>query len=273
MYRHLCAALAAVTLSGCAGARGPVYEYRPSEAPLRYQINDHSDLLVQTPMGDQHNRDSTIAIVVLDVGQRTADAHEVSAFFETLDIWAGGDMNQQHLEGGDMLGKAFRGTLSDQGMISVSEAPEMPSELGEATDPAAIFADLLLPLPPSGDESAESWPHKTAMTVETAMTVNNSYDGSARFAGDTTWNGQAARIIVSEGTITSSGRGYPPGAPGEIEFTMSGTATTRYFWDPQRGVMLGSVSSAKAEGDLDLPSMAMTMPISFTGSKEVRLVR
>ena len=273
MYRRFCAALVAAFVVGCAGAKGPLYEHQPTETPLRYEIHDRSNLLVQTPMGDQHTRDSTIAIVAVQVGGGAADARDITVAFESLDIWAGGDMNRQHLQGGELLGKQFVGTVSDQGLISVSESPEIPAELREATDPWAIFADLLPPLPPAGDASVESWTHKTEAMVETAMTVNNTYEGTARFAGDTTWNGQMARIIVSEGTVMSSGKGYPAGAPGEIEFAMTGEATTRYIWDPQRGVMLGYTSTGEAEGELELPSMAMTMPISFTGSKEVRLVQ
>jgi hypothetical protein len=110
-------------------------------------------------------------------------------------------------------------------------------------------------------------------TADGVMTVETSYDGTASFAGDTTWNGVAARVILSEGTTTTTGRGTPEGAPGEIEFTMSGKTVIRYIWDPRGGTMLASNSSTEAEGEIEVIAMGMTMPISYRGGSDVRLAR
>ncbi len=103
------------------------------------------------------------------------------------------------------------------------------------------------------------------------MTVRSTYEGEARFAGDTTWNGRAARVIVSQGISTVTGRGTPASAPGEIVFEFSGESITRYIWDPEHGVMLASSTSASGGGELEVLSMQMRMPMTYEGNREVRL--
>ena len=272
MHRQSLLALGSMLLLACAGA-GPIYEFRPTDTPLHYAISDHGDLLIETPMGDQHSTDSTEAAIVLEIGARSGDAREVSLYFEALEIWAGGDIAVQHIEGGELIDKPFSGTLSEQGAITVTAAPELPENVRRAVDPAAMFADLLAPLPPTGGETGEPWNHTSATTARAAMSLESSYEGMARFAGDTIWNGQPARIIVSEGTTISTGRGTPAGAPGEILFTLSGTSVTRYVWDPARGIMLASRSHGEGRGELEIIDMRMTMPIAYEGGREVSLQR
>jgi hypothetical protein len=103
--------------------------------------------------------------------------------------------------------------------------------------------------------------------------VQFSYDGAASLAGDTTWNGRAARVIVSEGLATVTGQGSPAGAPGEVAFTYTGRLTQRHVWDPRRGLMLAATRRLDAEGELEVRSMGMTMPISYHGTREVTLRR
>ncbi len=270
--RLLLSALTCLVASACAGSSGPIYEFQPTPGPLHYEIIDRGSLLIETPMGEQRSSDSTKATLRLEIGQMSAGGRRVSVAFETLDIWAGGDFQAEHIQGGELIGRAFTGTLSDQGIITVTEAPEIPAALQGSADPAAIFADLLLPLPPTGEESADSWSHATTQMSETTMSMEGSYEGTATFAGDTTWNGRPARIIVSEGNTMTSGRGTPVGAPGEIEMVLKGKAVTRYIWDPARGVMLGYRTTSSAEGELEVLSMAMAMPISYQGAREVRLI-
>ena len=272
IYRMFLAALTCLAAAGCAGASGPIYEFQPTPGPLHYEIIDRGNLLIETPMGEQRAIDSTKATLRIEIGQKSAGGRQISVAFETLDIWAGGDFHTEHIEGGELIGRAFTGTLSDQGIIKVTEAPEIPDALQGSADPAAIFADLLLPLPPTGAESADSWSHATTRQSEGTMSTEGSYEGTARFAGDTTWNGQPARIIVSEGNTMTSGRGTPVGAPGEIEMVLRGKAVTRYIWDPSRGVMLAYQATASAEGELEVLSMAVAMPVSYQGAKEVRLI-
>jgi len=273
MNRHLPVILGALAVAGCAGARGPTYQFGPTEVPLHYTVEDHGALLVETPMGQQRQTDSTVATLVLELGASAAADRRVTTTFEALDFWVGSDGRRQHIGGGELLGEPFTGTLAGDGIITVTGAPEIPASLEALGDPSELFNDLLPPLPPGGDESAESWEHRVTETAEGAMTVETSYDGTASFAGDTIWNGVAARVILSEGATTIKGRGTPEGAPGEIEFTMSGKRITRYIWDPRGGMMLASSSSREAEGEIEVIAMGMTMPISYRGGSAVRLVR
>lgn len=269
MYKATALTLAMGLSLGCAGAGGPIYEFRPMSQPLVYEISDYGHVRIETPMGEQQSIDSVKATLRVEVAGEAAAAHPVSVTYETLDIWGGDEYNRRHFDGAALAGQPFKGELSKQGHISVQSAPEIPAEIKSATDPAAFFADLMPPLPPS--EAAETWPHRSTVKSQATMTVTTAYEGEARFAGDTTWNGRAARVIISQGTSTVSGRGTPAGAPGEIVFETIAESITRYVWDPVRGVMLASSSSSSGGGELEVLSMQMRMPMTYEGSREVRL--
>ncbi len=271
MHRATVLSLATALSLGCAGAAGPIYEFRPMDQPLRYEISDYGHVRVETPMGEQQSIDSAKATLRLEVAAGPAAGRPVSITYESLDIWGGDEYNRQHFDGAALAGRSFKGNLSQQGHIAVESAPEIPAEIKAATDPAALFADLLPPLPPAGADAIEAWPHLSTVKSASTMTVTTSYSGEARFAGDTTWNGRAARVIISEGTSTVAGRGWPASAPGEIVFETTVESITRYVWDPERGIMLASSSSASGDGELEVLSMQMRMPMTYEGSREVRL--
>lgn len=273
MLRNMTLALCGLALAGCAGSGGAIYEFRPTDTPLQYEVRDSSVFLVKSPMGEQRFADSVRAVLAIEIGQGDTVSHQVSAVFESLDLWSGEDSLEQHVFGGDLIGVPFRGTLSQTGSIAVTESPEISEQLKELADPITLFSELLPPLPPDRTGTAEPWPHRTSYTADSPMSTEASYDGTAYFAGDTTWNGKPARIILSEGVMTVTARGTPAGAPGEVEFTYTGRSTTRYVWDPERGVMLASSATMKTEGELELLSVQMAMPISYEGRREVRLRR
>ncbi len=273
MQRPTWLLLTSCFLLGCARAGGDIYEFRPTSAPLRYTVSEQGDMLIETPVGEQHSTDSTRATLTLTIGRRGGAGNDVSVTFQALDIWEGGDFEMRHVEGTSLLGTPFTGSLSEDGKITVADGPEIPDQISKVADPVAVFAHLLAPLPPGGVPTTQPWQHSRVSRSQTTVSATTTYEGSARLAGDTVWNGQAAQVIVSEGTSTTTGRGMPVGAPGEVEFTLSGRSTTRYIWDPDRGVMLASSSSPSADGDLDIPSMGMTMPIAYQGRSEVRLER
>jgi len=271
MARHSLMALSALLVAACS-ASAPIYEFRPTQAPLRYEINDQGTLLIDTPVGEQRSTDSTEAVVTISIAAGDSESRQVKVIFESLDFWAGADDTPtQHVDGGDLVGQPFAGTLSQTGSIAIAAAPDIAAELLEVADPVTLFAELLPPLPPAGSASSEPWPHRTSYASEAAVSVQASYDGTASFAGDTTWNGRRARIILSEGITTTTGQGTPAGAPGEVVFTYTGRSRTRYIWDPDRGVMLASIAGIDAEGSLELTSMQMTMPISYEGSRQINL--
>ena len=266
-------ALSVVALAGCAAAGGPIYEFRPTDAPLRYRLSDHGTLKVATPVGEQAATDSTHATLVIEIGGSSGAGRTVVASFEALEFWSGGDFPRQHVVGDELVGQPFNGTLSQAGVITVTAPPEISKGVASALDAAALIAELLPALPPDGDAASTPWPHRTTLTLHTAMTEEVSYDGTAAFAGDTIWNGRSARVIVSEGIATAAGRGMPAGAPGEVEFSYTGRYVTRYVWDPADGVMLASATTTEAEGDLEVREMQLVMPVTYKGRRAVTLER
>ncbi len=261
--------LSTLWLVGCAGAAGPIYEFQPTPAPLNYALVAQGDFVIETPMGEQHSFDSTSATIVIEIGRTVPEGREVGVTLEALDVREGGDFSSRRITGEGLIGELFSGTLSPAGKITVRSAPAIPASVQQAMDPADLFSNLLPPLPPLS--SAESWPHRQASTSETTMTMENSYEGVARFARDTTWNGRTVRIIISEGMSTTHARGTPEGAPGEVDFTLSGPSITRYIWDPGEGVMLAAQSTSELAGELEVVGMDMTMPIAYTSSAEAIL--
>jgi hypothetical protein len=98
-----------------------------------------------------------------------------------------------------------------------------------------------------------------------------SYTGSARFAGDTTWNGIAARVIVSKETIRADGNGFPEGAPGEVELSVDGTASATYLWDPGSGMLLAMKAESRSEGRVF--TLGFDLPIEIRSERRAELVR
>lgn len=264
--------LCALTLVGCA-AGGSIYEYRPTEGPLRYRIHDYGMLRVDTPVGEQVATDSVHAAVAIEVTGNTDGGRQVIVSVDELEFWSGGDFARQHVVGDELAGRPISGVLLPTGAIELSARPEMSEELAAAIDPTALVARLLPPLPADGDKSAAPWPYRTAVTIESAMSVDLMFDGTASFAGDTTLSGRSARIIVSEGIVTASGHGNPAGGPGEVEFNYTGRYVTRHVWDAAAGVMLASATTSDAEGELTAREMQLVVPIRHRGRTVVTLAR
>ena len=249
------------------------FEFAPSDAPLRYDANTYARLEVEAPDGNMISQDTVWSTVVIEIGLPNEGGRSVSTQFEAIEVKVAGSMTNQHLKGTALIGKPYRGTLKPNGTIEVSDAPETPRGWGDLFDPAALFAELLAPLPPDANADAESWPVNTVVTSNVGWSLTATYKGTARFAGDTTWNGQPARLIVSEGTFEMEGKGMPPGAPSEVEMTLSGTSSRRYVWDATRGVMLASRSETEAEGVVVVLDFDLALPATTKSVQEVILRR
>jgi hypothetical protein len=160
--------------------------------------------------------------------------------------------------------------LAGNGEVEVTSAPEITAQGVTTDDMIELVTGVAFPLPPGGDSSAQSWPHHLTTPVASGMEGKVVYDGTASFAGDTTWNGIPARVIVSEGSWKLTGTGMPEGAPAEVELVLEGTSTTSYLWDPARGVLLAM--DATSEGDGDVSTMGFTMPMVTTSVGTAELV-
>lgn len=265
--------LSTVLLAGCAAAgAGPTFEFSPTDVPLRYGVGTTGKLVLEIPGGPtQTNDDKLSATVMMEIGQPGPEGRPVSAVFEALEASSSGDMGSTSQEGGSLIGMRYAGTLTEGGTINFSDPPETPSHLKDIVDPAALLADLLVPLPPDAEAAGASWPVNTTVTSRAGVTMTATYTGAARVAGDTTWNGQSAKVIISEGTLEVHGTGTPAGSPAEIDMTMTGPSTRWYVWDPQRGVMLASRVSGEYSGEIEVIGMGMTIPTSYKETAEVVL--
>jgi len=269
MRIHLTTIFAAAFATACAsGGAQPTFEFQPASGPLRYTATGEDHNIVETPMGTQETSSTSRITVVLETAQRTADGVATTATFEVLE---GSTTEQGSFSGGDLLGKPYSGTILPDGTVEIADGPETPGALKQFMDPRAFLRELLVPLPPTRD--AESWPVRRETTYDQVMEMTTVTSGTARLAGDTTWNGVPAKIIVLDATVELSGSGMPPGSPAELEFAAQGPATLRYVWDATRGIMLASVSETEFSGDVTVVGMGMTVPIVFRSSTTVELQR
>jgi len=258
---------------GCAGAApAPVLMFGPTEAPVRYAVNDNTDIIIAPPNGGEFRthavNESTIEFAF---GETTPEGRRVTATyvaFHSSTEGAGG--NSSHT-GEAFAGQPFHGLLSADGNLKVVDGPEIPSDILAEFDPAAFLTGMLPPLPPEGRETEAPWPHHLKVTDRTIMAPTSVYDGMARFAGDSTWNGIRARVIVSEGKAEVTGSGTPPGAPGQVDMTLDADVRSVYLWDPARGVLLAARSEFSGGGLMDMSGF--TMPITYEGSTEITLNR
>jgi len=261
-----------VFVAACAttSSSSPVFEYLPTAAPLRYSISSERVTSVSTPSGDQTVRGNVEAVIALELGEPEENGRAVRAVFEELTVTTETPFGSTPVTATELLGKPFSAVLAADGQISIREAPEIPQALAGALDPAGLLADLLVPLPPEGADPAAGWPVHRVVTSDAGVRVVNTTDGTAAVAGDTAWNGRAARIIGFEGTLKTEVSGTPPGAPGPLDMTLEGTTSRRSVWDDVRGVMLGSRVLGEAEGTVE--TMGFSMPIQYEGETTVELL-
>ena len=258
---RLPAAAIALTLAACAGSAA-VYEYLPTERALRYEFSGSVASEIATPGGAQAIESEPEATVVVSMGARGGAGTEFSATFESFRASPAGP-------GLDMTGVTFSGVVAADGTVEITVTPEIALEGLTSDDLSNIVTSLFAPLPPGGTATSESWPHKVEGPVGAGMQGSTSYEGVARFTGDTIWNGIPAQIIFSEGKWTMTGKGQPAGAPAEIDMALTGTSSTVYVWDPARGVLLGAESVS--EGDGTVEAMGFEMPMTNAGATTITL--
>jgi hypothetical protein len=269
MQRILTALFAATFATGCAsGGPSMTFGFQPASGSLRYVVTAEDRNIVETPMGTQETSSTSRMTLVLETGQRTDAGVAMTATFEDLE---GSSSERGGFSGGELLGQPYSGTILPDGVIEITDGPETPTALKEFVDPRGFLREFLVPLPP--DDQTESWAVRRETTWDQAIEMTSVTTGTARMAGDTTWNGVPARIIVFDATISLSGSGMPAGSPSELEFAAEGPATMRFVWDARRGVMLAGTSEAEMSGEVTVVGMGMTVPIVFEGTGSIELQR
>lgn len=261
---------AAALAAACGGGRAPVYSFQPSETPLRYSISTEGSQTVETPNGPAGGGYDTEAVLLLAFGDEMTGGRSFSAIFESFESTLESQMGKQKVDGSVVTGQVFRGSVDSSGAIEIREKPEVKVGAYDQNSLAAMFPDLLTPLPPGGESVEGSWPHAYVLPSGGGLEGETSYTGTARFAGDTIWNGIAARVIVSEGRVHADGTGTPQGAPAEVELNADGDASAVYVWDPEAGVLLAMKAESQSMGLVT--TMGFDLPLELNSTREAQLV-
>ncbi len=253
----------ALIFGACASSGGgPIYELRPTDAPLTYRLSSEGSNDVETPSGSQGSTYSADAVLTLQVGQAVQVGRTFTATIEAYSFETAGDFGGMSDDiTGDVAGKPFQGVIGADGDVTFTSVPEFAKGRMTTRDLERVLSGLVFPLPPGGDPAVGSWPHRVTLPPGGGMEGNSVYEGTASMAGDTLWNGITAAVIVSEGVANVEGRGQPEGAPAEIELATELAARTVYIWDPARGVLLEVRASASGGGDVTTMGFSMPMTV------------
>lgn len=262
MRRLSIVAGAILTLSACAGGRAapePVYELRATETPLRYGVESEQLAVIELPTGgEQEMETSMTATMALAFGTRTEEGLPFTLTFDSLAVRGPGGAPDLSA----LIGVPIRGTIDDEGVVNVHEAPEIEGvPLDGGTLANQLLTPLIPPLPPAGDTTAQSWPLQQSRPATGGMSGEVSFDGSVRFAPERQWEGTPARILVASGDVRQRASGSPPGAPGEVDVDLAGESTTTYAWDPLRAAVLHVNQDVEFEGTVSTQGMALPMTV------------
>ena len=248
-----------------------MYTLQPSEAPLRYAIETEGSQTVETPNGPAGGGYDTDAVPAAGIRRRDVGRTLVLRHLRVVRVHAGKPDGRAEIDGTPATNQVFRGSVTPTGAIEIREKPEVTVGAYDQNSLLAMFPDLLTPLPPGGESVDGSWPHAYVLPSGGGLEGETSYTGSARFAGDTTWNGIAARVIVSEGRVHADGTGTPQGAPAEVKLDADGDSRSVYVWDPEAGVLLAMKAESQSKGLVT--TMGFDLPLELTSTREAQLVR
>ena len=266
MTHRAAVCLTTAFLAGCGGARqvsAPIYDLRSTREPLEYAAEVENLTTIETPGGEQEINFTTSIELTLIYGSRTAEGLPFEVVFAKFATEGPGpDLSA-------MLGLPFRGMVGDEGEVELTESPELDIPGFDGAAMVQVIKPLMIPLPPGGVTTEESWPLQVSHDPGGGMTGFASFDGSVRFAADTVWNGIPARIIVSSGEVRQRASGTPPGAPGEVDVDTEGEAESTYAWDPARGIVLHVTVKTEMDGSVSMQELVMPLTVETTATYDL----
>jgi len=261
--------LGAALLAGACGG-GQIYEFQPTDAPLRYTLSSKGGNDIDTPAGTQSANYSSEAALTLEFGKPGDEGTPFTVVIESLVLKTGGDFGGTTMDLTDQIGgKPFRGVMAPDGSLTFTELPEFAKDNLSTSDMQRVASALLFPLPPGGDLAVGSWDHRVTLPMGGGLEGESVYEGTMSMAGDTVWNEIPATLLVSEGVVHMEGTGQPQGAPAEIELTNEVDARIVYVWDAKRGVLLAVSSSGEGGGDIS--TMGFSMPMTVHTNLDIQL--
>ena len=81
MARRLLSTASLFFVLACASSGGPIFEFAPSDAPLRYDANTYARLAVETPDGNMVSQDTVWSTVAIEIGSPNEGGRSVSTRF------------------------------------------------------------------------------------------------------------------------------------------------------------------------------------------------
>lgn len=259
--------LAASVLAGCGGARqaaAPIYDLRATAAPLEYAGEVYSLTVVETPGGEQEIESTTAVAMTVAYGARAAEGLPIEVVFSEFSSDAAGAPDLSA-----MLGLPFRGVVGEDGDVQLTESPELDAPGFDPASMLQVINPVVIPLPPSGHPSDEAWPIEISRDPGGGLSGVSTFEGSARFAADTMWNGIPSKWVVSSGELSTRASGAPAGAPGEVDLDTEGNSESMYAWDAARGLVLHVTVEVAMDGSVSTQGMVLPLTIESTATYDL----
>ncbi|MDH3297639.1 MAG: hypothetical protein OEM96_05095 [Gemmatimonadota bacterium] len=266
MNQRLVWILTVSVLAACGGARqapAPIYDLRATPVPLEYAAEVRSLTVVETPGGEQEIASTTTIVMTIAYGAPTSDGLPIEVVFSEFSTEGPApDLSA-------MLGLPFRGIVGEGGEIELTETPDLDVPGFDAASLLQVINPLVIPLPPSGHPTEEAWPLQRSRDPGGGLTGESTFEGSARFAADTVWNGIPTRWLVASGDVKTRASGSPAGAPGEVDLDSEGESEISYAWDAARGVVLHVAVEIELDGTVSTQGMVLPLTIETSATYDL----
>ena len=159
--------------------------------------------------------------------------------------------------------------MRDGGEVEITELPDLEIPGFDASTVEQIINPLAVTMPPGGMRQEEAWPLDQSSDPPGGLDGVATFEGSARIAGDSVWNGTPVVMIIASGKIRQRASGTPAGAPGEVDFDTEGESETTYAWDPARGVVMNVEVTTEMDGSVSVQGMVLPLQINATATYQL----
>ena len=256
--------LAIVFAAACGGARqatAPIYELRAIDGPLTYSASVENLTVIETPGGEQEIDATVNAVLRITYMSATDEGLPFEFTFDELAAQGAAAVDMS-----SAVGETFGGVVREGGEVAITELPELDIPGFSAATVEQLVNPLAVPLPPGGMRQEEAWTLSRSSEPPGGLEGIATFEGSARIAGDSTWNEIPVAIIVASGEVRQRASGTPAGAPGEVDFDTEGESETTYMWDPARGIVVQVAVDTEMDGSVSVQGMVFPLRVESRAS-------
>lgn len=274
--------LAIATLPACAtvpsgpavtAPAGALFTYAvPSPATLNYAFADSSGFNVQGgAIGDVRVSIATSGTAAVTYMQKGS---ELEATIRIADL-AGSVMNSAMgstvtATEADVQGNAVV-TVTARGVTTVAAVPRLNAAAQQLGLGGSFFRRFFARLPAGRVLPGSTWIDTLTVTEDVAGTKVDATDVvTSTFARDTVINGRTLALITTDTQRRVDASGTSQGV--EVVQHLTGTATGKTLWDPERNLAVERTESSQLSGTFNLPQMGVTgLPVTASGSSRIVL--